>query len=294
MTEQSGRDKIECVDPSAVVPRHAGVAALFDRVAASYENVGVPWFAPIGEALVRAVAPVTGERALDLGCGRGAVLFPLADAVGPAGRVTGIDLSAAMVERTAADVRARGLNTVDLHVMDASRPDLPLAAYDLAVSSLVIFFLTDPGAALQSWRQLLTPGGRLGISTFGSRDQAWEDLDSVFRPYLPARLLDARTSGESGPFATDRGVEDLLTAAGFTHVRTTGLDISVTFEDPAQWRTWSWSHGQRGMWESVPESDRERVMDIAAERLDAARGPDGRITLTQNVRLSLGDRTDPD
>ena len=85
----------------------------------------MPWFTPIGEALVRAVAPVRGERALDLGCGRGAALFPLAAAVGPAGRVTGIDLSAAMVARTASDVRARRLSTVDLHVMDASAPDLP-------------------------------------------------------------------------------------------------------------------------------------------------------------------------
>lgn len=281
------------MDPSGGASRHAGVAALFDRVAASYENVGVPWFAPIGSALVRAVAPVGGERALDLGCGRGAVLFPLADAVGPAGRVTGVDLSAEMVARTAADVRARGLSTVDLHVMDASRPDLPPASYDLAVSSLVIFFLTDPGAALRSWRQLLVPGGRLGISTFGSRDRTWQDLDSVFRPYLPPHLLDARTSGGSGPFGTDRGVEDLLTAAGFTHVRTTGLEVSVTFQDPEQWRTWSRSHGQRAMWDSVPESDQDDVMAAAAEHLDAARGPDGRLTLTQQVRLTLGERAGP-
>jgi ubiquinone/menaquinone biosynthesis C-methylase UbiE len=281
------------MDPSEAARRKAGVAALFDRVAASYENVGVPWFAPIGAALVRAVAPVGGERALDLGCGRGAVLFPLAAAVGSAGRVTGIDLSAAMVERTAADVRARGLTTVDLYVMDASAPDLPPASYDLAVSSLVVFFLPDPGAALRSWRELLVPGGRLGISTFGARDRAWEDLDSVFRPYLPAHLLDARTSGGSGPFATDGGVEDLLSAAGFDRVRTAGLEVPVTFEDPAQWRAWSWSHGQRGMWESVPESDRDAVMATAADRLDAARGPDGRITLTQQVRLTLGERTEP-
>ena len=157
----------------------------------------------------------------------------------------------------------------------------------------MIFFLPDPGAALRSWRGLLVRGGRLGISTFGPRDQAWEDLDSIFRPYLPAHLLDARTSGDSGPFATDRGVEDLLTAAGFAHVRTAGLEVSVTFEDPAQWRTWSWSHGQRAMWESVPEADREQVMATAAGHLDAARGPDGCITLTQQVRLTLGDGTDP-
>jgi ubiquinone/menaquinone biosynthesis C-methylase UbiE len=281
------------VDPSGVDQRKAGVAALFDRVAESYENVGVPWFAPIGAALVRAVAPAACERALDLGCGRGAVLFPLAEAVGPAGRVTGIDLSAAMVARTTADVRARGLSTVDLHVMDASAPDLPPASYDLAVSSLVLFFLPDPGAALRSWRELLVPGGRLGVSTFGTRDRAWEELDSVFRPYLPPHLLDARTSGGSGPFASDRGVEELLTGAGFTGVRTAGLEVPVTFADPEQWRAWSWSHGQRAMWESVPESDREKVMESATERLDAARGPDGRVTLTQRVRLTLGERPAP-
>ncbi|HST65426.1 MAG TPA: class I SAM-dependent methyltransferase [Mycobacteriales bacterium] len=278
------------MDQTRVAPRSVAVAALFDRVAESYENVGVPWFDPIGAALVRAVAPAGGERALDIGCGRGAVLFPLADAVGPAGRVTGIDLSAAMVERTAADVRARGLTTVDLQVMDAAGPDLPPGSYDLALSSLVIFFLPDPAGALRAWRELLVPGGRLGISTFGPRDRAWEDLDDIFRPYLPQQLLDARTSGQSGPFGSDRGVEELLGATGFTHLRTTGLDVPVTFQDPEQWRVWSWSHGQRVMWECVPEARRDEVMAAATEHLEVARGADGRITLNQHVRLSLGDR----
>src|SRR5207244_4372381 len=145
LTDRPGPARIRYVNPTEAARRTAGIAALFDRVADSYENVGVPWFAPIGAALVDAVAPAAGER-------------PLAAAVGPTGRVTGIDLSAEMVARTAADVRARGLGTVDLHVMDAGAPDLPPASYDLAVSSLVVFFLPDPGAALRSWRELLVPG----------------------------------------------------------------------------------------------------------------------------------------
>ena len=55
----------------------ARVAALFDRVAPTYESVGVPWFEPIADGLVRAVAPQPGERAVDLGCGRGAALVRL-------------------------------------------------------------------------------------------------------------------------------------------------------------------------------------------------------------------------
>lgn len=103
----------------------ARLAAVFDRAAASYENVGVPWFTPLARRLVDEIGPQPGERALDIGCGRGAALFPLADAVGPTGRVTGIDLAPGMVAATGAEARERGLTNVELHVMDASAPSLP-------------------------------------------------------------------------------------------------------------------------------------------------------------------------
>jgi ubiquinone/menaquinone biosynthesis C-methylase UbiE len=278
------------MDTAETARRSARVAAVFDQVAGSYENVGVPWFTPIARALVGAVAPAAGDRALDIGCGAGAALFPLAAAVGRSGTVTGIDLSAGMLDRAAAEVGARGLTTVDLRQMDASAPDLPLAAYDVAVASLVIFFLPDPEAAAAAWRRLLVPGGRLGISTFADRDKAWEDLDAVFRPYLPSHLLDARTSGQAGPFESDHGVEDLLTAAGFDQTRTTGFDLTVTFDDPAHWRAWSRSHGQRAMWDAVPATHIDQVMAAAAERLTAAAGRDGRTSLTQHIRLTTARR----
>jgi ubiquinone/menaquinone biosynthesis C-methylase UbiE len=274
------------MDPSEIARRSAGVAAVFDKVAATYENVDVPWFAPIAQALVAAVAPAPGERALDIGCGTGAALFPLAAAVGPRGTVTGIDLSAAMLDRAAAELRVRGLSTVDLHRMDAGAPALPAAAYDVVVASLVIFFLPDPATAAAAWQRLLVPGGRLGISTFGHRDQAWQDLDAVFRPHLPPQLLDARTSGQAGPFASDRGVEELLAAAGFDQPRTTGFDLTVTFDGAEHWRTWSRSHGQRAMWDAVPAGHLDQIMAAAAERLAAAAGPDGRTRLTQHIRLT--------
>lgn len=270
--------------------RSAKVAAVFDRVADTYDNVGVPWFTPIAERLVRELAPSPGERALDIGCGRGAALFPLADAVGPTGRVTGFDLAPRMVDATRRDVDARGLTTVDLQVLDAAAPQLPADSVDVAVSSLVLFFLPDPAAALRAWRHLLVPGGRLGLSTFGERSRQFEALDAVFRPYLSPQLLDARTSGTSGPFASDRGVEELLGAAGYDRVRTAGFDLRVGFADVEEWRRWSFSHGQRAMWDAVPEADRPRVLAAAAELLDDSRDADGQIGLTQRVRLTLAHR----
>jgi len=268
--------------------RIAQVAALFDRVADTYDSVGVPWFTPIAQGLVRLAAPGPGERVVDVGCGRGAATLPLAEAVGGDGRVTGIDLAPRMLEACGAEVARRGLSNVDLRLMDAAAPSLPAGEYDLVVSSLVLFFLPDPAAALAAWQRLLvTPGGRLAISTFGHRDKLWEDLDGVFKPYLPAGMLDARTSGAAGPFGSDEGVEQLVTAAGFTGVRTAGLDLEVTFTDADEWYTFSYSHGQRAMWEAVPAGDHDAVKARAAGHLEEARGADGRIHLNQRIRYTL-------
>jgi ubiquinone/menaquinone biosynthesis C-methylase UbiE len=255
-----------------------GIAGVFDRAAPTYDAVGVPWFGPIAEGLLAELDAQPGERALDIGCGRGAVTRPLAEAVGPTGHVLGVDLAPAMVALTAADLAH--LPQVTVQVADASALDVA-AGWDLVASSLVLFFLPDPAAALTSWVSLLRPGGRLGISTFGAQDPRWKAVDDVFSPYLPQGMRDARTSGARGPFASDEGVEALLTGAGLKDVRTAHREVSVTFTDPEQWYAFSWSHGQRAMWECVPDDQREAVKRECLALVDG-------WTWTQQVRYTLG------
>ena len=273
--------------PVPAAQRRAQIAAVFDSVADDYDNVGVAWFRPIAERLVREIGAAPGERAVDLGCGRGAALFALAAAVGPAGRVTGIDLAPRMVEATRAGVRARGLPNVEAHVMDAGAPRLAKAAYDLAVASFVLFLMPAPVTVLRAWRELLVPGGRLGVSTFTGRE-GW--LDEVFRPYLPPPVFTSGAAGAEDPFDTDEGVEGLFAAAGYHGIRTASADLDVVFADVDQWYAWSLSHGQRAVWDRIPAADRDRVRDAAARRLERSRTADGRIRLTQRIRFTLGHR----
>jgi ubiquinone/menaquinone biosynthesis C-methylase UbiE len=193
--------------------------AVFDRVAASYDSVGVPWFTPIAERLVRELAPAPGERAVDIGCGRGAALFALAQAVGPGGSVLGFDAAPSMVELTRADAEARQFTWVTVEERDAAAPDLPSAEYDLAAASLVIFFLADPLAALKQWRDALKPGGRLGITTSSAPDPRWEQVDAIFRPYLPrdwaaAYAPSVRTSRSPSPTPSSGGCSRCRTVNG--------------------------------------------------------------------------------
>lgn len=266
-------------------PSPAGIVGVFDRAAASYDAVGVPWFGPIAAGLVEALDVQPGERVLDIGCGRGAALVPLAHAAGPTGSVLGIDLAPGMVERTAADVAH--LPQVEVRVGDASAPDLAEAAYDVVACCLVLFFLPDPLAAVRAWLPALAPGGRVGVTTFGEQDPRWKVVDGVYAPYLPPAMLDARTSGTKGPFASDEGMEALLRQAGLLDVRTVRRRIVTEFADAEHWIRFTWSTGQRAMWEAVPEADHDAVRAEIVARLEELGRP---IRLTQDVRHTLGRR----
>jgi ubiquinone/menaquinone biosynthesis C-methylase UbiE len=266
----------------------AGIAGVFDRAADTYDDVGVAWFRPIARGLVDELAVRPGERVLDIGCGRGAALEPLARDAGPNGDVLGIDLAPRMVQRTAHDLR--DLPQVQVRVADATAPDLPAASFDVIASALVLFFLPDPGAAVRSWAQLLVPGGRLGVTTFGPQDQRWQALDAVFTPYLPAAMLDARTSGQRGPFASDEGVAQLLREAGLIDVRTAHRTVEAVFRDADQLLEFSWSHGQRAMWEAVPEPEHDTLRARITGAVHELTGGAGPLTFTQHVRHTLGRR----
>ena len=63
---------------------------------------------------------------------------------------------------------------MEVVVGDAQEPDLPEQSFDALASSLVLFFLPDPAAALRAWRMLLVDGGRIGFDqqvrySFGRR-----------------------------------------------------------------------------------------------------------------------------
>lgn len=275
-------------EPSADDHR-AGVRATFDKVADTYDATGIDFMRPIAGGLVAELAVQPGERVLDVGCGRGAALLPLARAAGATGHVTGIDLSPRMIELTAADVAAAGLaDTVEVRVGDAQVLDVADGSVDVVASSLVLFFLPDPTAALVAWRAALVDGGRVGVSTFGPLNDEW-DVDAVFRPYVPENLPDPRYR-VGGPFASDDAMEQLLADAGFTAVRTVTTMVPVRFTDVDDWHRWSMSAGQRRIWDTIPEADLDAVLADAAARLDGCRRPDGAMGFDQGIRYTLGVR----
>ncbi len=269
-------------------PRTTRIAALFDALAPSYDSVGVEFFGPIADGLVRALAPVPGERWWDIGCGRGAVVARVAPLLGPDGTVLASDISPAMIALAQEAELPPGSAPVTYVVDDAQTPDADRGPVDAVSASLVLFFLPDPQGAVAAWRTLLAPGGRVGITTFGPQDERWLRIDDLFTPHLPPGLLDARTSGTRGPFASAAGMDDLLGSAGFEDVVTVEEQIEVRFAGPSSWHDFTWSTGQRAMWLAVPDEQRPAVRAAAEEILAETTAPDGSVSLMQTVRHTVG------
>jgi ubiquinone/menaquinone biosynthesis C-methylase UbiE len=135
---------------------------LWDQLASSYDDyrdhglldphIRRAW----QDLLVRVVGPEP-TRIADLGSGTGTLAVLLA-ALGH--RVTGLDLSPAMVDRARDKATACGIN-VDFVVGDASEPQLPSGQFDVVLARHVLWAMPNPAHALDHWIQLLTPGGRL-------------------------------------------------------------------------------------------------------------------------------------
>jgi SAM-dependent methyltransferase len=174
---------------------------------------------PLGRALIERVLPEPGERVVDVGSGAGQTLLELAERVGPAGRVLGVDVSEPMVERARQRVAAAGLSNVDVVLGDAQEHAFD-GSFELVFSRLGVMFFRDPVAAFRNLRSALHPGGRLGFVCFQSRaDNEWAEVllaavaQVCGREVVPPLLEPDRP----GPFffADPERIRSVLEQAGF-------------------------------------------------------------------------------
>jgi SAM-dependent methyltransferase len=262
--------------------RRRAIAGLFGRGAADYDQVG-EFFTPMARDLVAAARVAVGERVLDLGCGRGAALFAAADAVGPGGHVTGIDLAERMVALTAED--ARGLPHVSVALGDAEQPDFPAGAFDVVLGALVVFFLTDPVAALRRYATLLAPGGRLGFTTFARNDPNFEAAMRSVAAFVPGGVPKRGT--RQGPFGSADGIAELLAAAGYAAPDISERTYETRFRDAEEWLSWTWSHGGRATLERVPADRLDDATAAATEAFQDARTAAGDYAIHTTIRITV-------
>jgi SAM-dependent methyltransferase len=116
-----------------------------------------------------------GAVVLDLGCGAGTDLLVAAQMTGPTGRVIGVDMTSAMLDRARESAGAMDLDNVELH--EALVESLPLqdASVDAVISNGVIDLVPDKDAVLDEIDRVLRPGGRLQLADVVIHHEVSED-----------------------------------------------------------------------------------------------------------------------
>lgn len=239
------------------------ISGVFSRAAADYDHVGPRFFAYFGRKLVEFADIGEGARVLDIACGRGAVLFPALTAVSVSGEVSGIDISAAMVDLLEKEIAQRGIDNASVAVMDAENLEFEEATFDAVLCGLGLFFLPDLERALSEILHVLKLGGILAASTFRKDEddieKRWTELNSSFKDHLgPMPSVNVQ------PLDNEDEVRDVFSKAGFENIVVVSDEHSFDFNNEEEWWQWMWSHGNRGFLERL---DSEVVDDYREQAL---------------------------
>jgi arsenite methyltransferase len=116
-----------------------------------------------------------GERVIDIGCGPGFLCEMMAAAVGPTGRVTGIDISEDLI-RFAANNKTS--DAIDYRVGDATALPVNAGQFDVAVSTQVLEYVVDADIALREIARVLRPVGRAFIVDTDFDSWVWHAADA--------------------------------------------------------------------------------------------------------------------
>ncbi|HVQ48465.1 MAG TPA: methyltransferase domain-containing protein [Mycobacterium sp.] len=149
----------------------------YRRLAAVYDR-RIRFVAPIRRRVIDLLRLQPGEHELDMGCGTGASFAALREAVGPTGRVTGVELSEEMAAVACARITDQGWDNVDVVVGDATQAPLPSDV------DAVLFFLVHDLMRLPRVVERAVAAGRVGagVVAFGA-------VRATHRIALPVNLI---------------------------------------------------------------------------------------------------------
>jgi ubiquinone/menaquinone biosynthesis C-methylase UbiE len=128
--------------------------------------------------LLAAAAVDEASQVLDVACGPGIVACALA---AHAGRVTGADITPAMIEQARARQAREGLTNLDWRVADATRLPFADESFDVVVTRYSFHHMAEPGLALAEMRRVCAARGRVVVVDATPRPAAQAAYDRMER-----------------------------------------------------------------------------------------------------------------
>lgn len=249
---------------------------MFATAAGAYDRFMGRWSRLLAPGMADLAGVRPGMRALDVGCGPGALLTELVARLG-AERVAGVDTSESFV--AAARERHPG---VEVRLAPAEQLPFPADTFDVALAQLVVHFMGDPVGGLREMARVTRPGGVVAACVWDYAGH--QDPLRVF--WAAARARDPNVGDESDLAGVREGhLAELCAAAGLDQVASSALVVEL--EHPgfdAWWEPFTEGVGPAGTYLArLDPPDRAALRDACRAKL-----PDGPFTLTARAWTARG------
>ncbi len=248
---------------------HVPGAATFHTPADAYDRFIGRYGPELARELIAAAGVRPGRRALDVGCGPGALTTELVALLG-AEHVAAVDPSASFVEAC----RAR-LPGVRVDVASAAALPFDDEAFDVVLAQLVVNFMTDPPAGVREMSRVTRRGGTVAAAVW---DYAGEM--TLLRAFWDAAVeLDPsaadRDEGRCMPYCTRTTLGELWSAAGLADVEVGAAVVGAGYDDFEDlWSPLEVGVGPAGAYAgSLPPERRGALKDELRRRLGRGDGP---------------------
>jgi SAM-dependent methyltransferase len=215
------------------------------------------------------VAP--GMRALDVGCGPGALAAALAAAIG-AEHVAAADPSAPLLAACAERVSGADVRQAPAHALPWTDD-----AFDAALAQLVVNFLPDPVAGAREMARVVRPGGTVAACTWDYGD----GMTMLHTFWESARALDPGAPDEARTMAiqTAADLRGVWVEAGISAVETGELVVESRYSDFEDlWEPFLGGPGPAGGYTAALEP--ERRDELRQEFRGRLGSPEGPFTLS--------------
>jgi arsenite methyltransferase len=261
------------------------------RLVEAYDELPL-WSAMFGLLLLDELPLTSAARALDVGCGTGFPLIELAERLGPAAQVYGIDPWAPALGRAAVKIASRGTPNVTLHEGSATAMPFDDGFFDLIVSNLGVNNFDDRAAAIGECRRVARPGAIIALTTNlqGHMQEFYDAFEQVLADVGDEEAV-ARLREHVGHRATISSVTELLENGGFAVTRVVERRARMRFASgTALLNHYFIKLGFLDGWKKiVPGKERVAFVELRS-RLDALALEKGELSLTVPIAYIEGTR----